>query len=78
MTCTNTSMLDLLRVLRPGRPVTMTGRQIFGAKGGDIAGPSHRELAKIWRQEDNPGMPYQLGLEPPPAIIRRRRPIPYT
>ncbi len=56
----------------------MTGREIFRAKGGNLAGLSHRELAKIWHPEDNPRMPRKPGLEPPPAIIRHRRAIPYT
>lgn len=41
---------------------TMTGQEIFRADG--------RKLAEVWHQEDAPGMLRQLGLEPPPAIMR--------
>jgi hypothetical protein len=40
----------------------MTGQEIFRAHDG--------KLAEIWHQEDVPGMLRQLGLEPPPAIMR--------
>ena len=40
----------------------MTGQEIFRAHDG--------KLAEVWHQEDAPGMLRQLGLEPPPAIMR--------
>ncbi len=40
----------------------MTGQEIFRADGG--------RLAEVWHQEDAPGMLRQLGLEPPPTIMR--------
>jgi hypothetical protein len=40
----------------------MTGQEIFRARDG--------LFAEIWHQEDVPGMLSQLGLEPPPAIMR--------
>lgn len=40
----------------------MTGQEIFRAEDG--------KLAESWHQEDIPGMLRQLGLEPPPAIMR--------
>jgi hypothetical protein len=44
-----------------GRPVTMTGQEIFHAGAG--------KLTEVWHQEDVPGMLRHLGLEPP-AIMR--------
>jgi hypothetical protein len=41
---------------------TMTGQEIFRAEGG--------KLVEVWHSEDAPGMLRQLGLEPPPAILR--------
>jgi predicted ester cyclase len=62
MTGTNTGTFDLFGLPPTGRPVTMTGQEIFRADGG--------KLAELWHQEDVPGMLRQLGLEPPPAIMR--------
>lgn len=62
MTGTNTGVLDLFQLPPTGRPVTMTGQEIFRARDG--------KLAEVWHQEDIPGMLRQLGLEPPPAIMR--------
>ncbi len=42
----------------------MTGQEIFRAEGG--------KPAEIWHQEDDPGMPRQLGLEPPPTMQLHR------
>jgi predicted ester cyclase len=61
MTGTNTGTFDLFGLPPTGRPVTMTGQEIFRAEGG--------KLAESWHQEDVPGMLQQLGLEPPPAIM---------
>jgi hypothetical protein len=40
----------------------MTGQEIPLSRDG--------KLAEVWHQEDAPGMLRQLGLEPPPAIMR--------
>jgi predicted ester cyclase len=62
MTGTNTGTFDLFGLPPTGRPVTMTGQEIFRVEGG--------KFAELWHQEDVPGMLRQLGLEPPPAIMR--------
>ena len=62
MTGTNTGTVELFGLPPTGRPVTMTGQEIFRADGG--------KLTELWHQEDLPGMLRQLGLEPPPAIMR--------
>ena len=62
MTGTNTGTFDLFGLPPTGRPVTMTGQEIFRARDG--------KLAEVWHQEDAPEMLRQLGLEPPPAIMR--------
>ena len=62
MTGTNTGTFDLFGLPPTGRPVTMTGQEIFRAAGG--------KLTELWHQEDIPGMLRQLGLEPPPTIMR--------
>jgi predicted ester cyclase len=62
MTGTNTGVFELFGLPPTGRPVTMTGQEIFLAQGG--------KFAEVWHQEDVPGMLRQLGLEPPPAIMR--------
>jgi SnoaL-like polyketide cyclase len=62
MTGTNTGTFDLFGLPPTGRPVTMTGQEIFRARGG--------KFAEVWHQEDAPGMLRQLGLEPPQAIMR--------
>ena len=62
MTGTNTGVFDLFGLPPTGRPVTMTGQEIFRAHDG--------KLAEVWHQEDAPGMLRQLGLEPPPVIMR--------
>lgn len=62
MTGTNTGTFDLFRLPPTGRPVTMTGQETFRVRDG--------KLAETWHQEDIPGMLRQLGLEPPPAIMR--------
>ncbi len=62
MTATNTGVMDLFGLPPTGRPVTMTGQEIFRVRDGKVA--------EMWHQEDIPGMLRQLGLEPPPAIMR--------
>jgi predicted ester cyclase len=62
MTGTNTGTFDLFGLPPTGRPVTMSGQEIFRVEAG--------KFAEVWHQEDVPGMLRQLGLEPPPAIMR--------
>jgi predicted ester cyclase len=62
MTGTNTGPFDVFGLPPTGRPVTMTGQEIFRVRDG--------RLAEVWHQEDVPGMLGQLGLEPPRAIMR--------
>ena len=62
MTGTNTGTFDLFGLPPTGRPISMTGQEIFRER--------HGKLAEIWHLEDVPGMLRQLGLEPPPAIMR--------
>ena len=62
MTGTNTGVFDLFGLPPTGRPVTMTGQEIFHARDG--------KFTEVWHQEDAPGMLRQLGLEPPPVIMR--------
>jgi predicted ester cyclase len=62
MAGTNTGPFDLFGLPPTGRPVTMTGQEIFRAGGG--------KLVEVWHSEDTPGVLRRLGLEPPPAILR--------
>jgi len=62
MTGTNTGTFDLFGLPPTGRPVSMTGQEIFRAENG--------KFAESWHQEDIPGMLRQLGLEPPPVMMR--------
>jgi predicted ester cyclase len=62
MTGTNTGTFDLFGLPPTGRPVTMTGQEIFRGQDG--------KLVEVWHQEDAPGLLRQLGLEPPPVIMR--------
>ena len=62
MTGTNTGTMDLFGIPPTGRPVTMTGQEIFRAADG--------VFAEVWHQEDLPGMLSQLGLQPPAPMIR--------
>jgi predicted ester cyclase len=62
MAGTNTGTFDLFGLPPTGRPVTMTGQEIFRAENG--------KFAESWHQEDVPGMLRQLGLEPPPVMMR--------
>jgi len=66
MTGTNTGTFDLFGLPPTGRPVTMTGQEIFRVRDG--------KLAEIWHQEDVPGMLRQLGLEPPPVVAADGQP----
>ncbi len=40
----------------------MTGQDVFRAQDG--------LFVEAWHQEDLPGMPAQLGLQPPPVLMR--------
>lgn len=62
MTGTNTGTMELFGIPPTGRPVTMTGQEIFRAAGG--------RFTEVWHQEDIGGMLSSLGLEPPPVIMR--------
>jgi predicted ester cyclase len=62
MTGTNTGSLDLFGLPPTGRPVTMTGQEVFRAEGG--------EFVEVWHQEDVPTMLAELGLQPPPFLMR--------
>ena len=62
MTGTNLGVLDLFNLPPTGRPVTMTGQEIFRARDG--------RFVEVWHQEDLPGMLTQLGLQPPGMMIR--------
>jgi predicted ester cyclase len=62
MTGTNTGTLELFGLPPTGRPVKMTGQEIYRAQ--------HGKFVEVWHQEDVPGMLTQLGLQPPPAIMR--------
>lgn len=62
MTGTNTGTMELFGIPPTGRPVTMTGQEIFRAADG--------LFTEVWHQEDIGGMLSSLGLEPPPVIMR--------
>jgi len=62
MTGTNTGTFDLFGLPPTGRPVSMTGQEIFRAANG--------KFAESWHQEDIPAMLRQLGLQPPPVMMR--------
>lgn len=62
MTGTNTGTMDLFGIPPTGPPVTMTGQEIFRAADG--------VFVEVWHQEDVGGMLTELGLEPPPFLMR--------
>jgi hypothetical protein len=62
MTGTNTGAFDLFGLPPTGRPVTMTGQEIFRAREG--------RFVEVWHQEDVGGMLNALGLEPPQLMMR--------
>ncbi len=62
MSGTHTGPLALLGLPPTGRPVTMTGQEIFRAADG--------RFVEVWHQEDLPGLLTQLGLQPPAPMIR--------
>lgn len=62
MTGTNTGSMDLFGLPPTGRRVTMTGQEVFRGEDG--------QFVEVWHQEDLPGMLAQLGLQPPPRLMR--------
>ncbi len=62
MTGTNTGPFELYGFPPTGRPVTMTGQEVFRYAGG--------HFVEVWHCEDVPGMLTQLGLEPPRFAMR--------
>ncbi len=62
MTATNTGPFDLFGLPPTGRPVIMTGQEIFRVANG--------RFVEVWHQEDVGGMLHALGLEPPPFMLR--------
>jgi hypothetical protein len=58
----HTGVMDLFRLPPTGRAVIMTGQEIFRVANG--------KFTEVWHQEDVPGMLSQLGLEPPPLMLR--------
>lgn len=62
MTGTNTGTFEFFGLPPTGRPVTMSGQEIFRAENG--------RFVEVWHAEDTGTMLTQLGLEPPPAMMR--------
>lgn len=62
MTGTHTGPIAFLGIPPTGRPVAMSGQEIFRARGG--------RFVEVWHQEGVGAMLGQLELEPPPAILR--------
>jgi len=62
MTGTNTGPFDLFGLPPTGRPVTMTGQEIFHVQDG--------KFAEVWHQEDIGAMLTALGLQPPRVVMR--------
>ncbi len=62
MTGTNTGPFELFGLPPTGRPVTMTGQEIFRVRDG--------KFAEVWHQEDVGAMLSALGLQPPQALMR--------
>jgi uncharacterized protein with von Willebrand factor type A (vWA) domain len=62
MTGTHTGPLDLLGLPPTGRPVTMSGQEIFRARDG--------QFVEVWHLEDIGELMRGLELEPPPVMLR--------
>jgi predicted ester cyclase len=62
MTGTHTGPLELLGLPPTGRPVTMTGQEIFRAR--------HGQFVEVWHLEDVGALMRSLELEPPRPILR--------
>jgi predicted ester cyclase len=62
MTGTHSGALDLLGLPATGRPVTMSGQEIFRARDG--------LFSEVWHLEDVGALQRALDLEPPKAMLR--------
>jgi predicted ester cyclase len=62
MTGTHAGPLELLGLPPTGRPVTMSGQEIFRAAGG--------VFVEVWHLEDIGALMRGLELEPPRAILK--------
>lgn len=62
MTGTNTGVFALFGLPPTGRPVTMSGQEIFRVRDGRIV--------EVWHAEDTGAMLSQLGLDPPQGMMR--------
>jgi predicted ester cyclase len=62
MTGKNSGPFELFGLPPTGRPVSMTGQEIFRFQNG--------KFVEMWHSEDVPGMLTQLGLEPPRFAMR--------
>jgi predicted ester cyclase len=63
MTGTNSGELQMLGIPPTGRPVKMSGQEIFRVSDG--------RFTEVWHLEDLPGMLTQLKLGPPPSFVMR-------
>ena len=62
MTGTHTGPLDLVGLPPTGRPVVMTGQEIFRVQDG--------QFVEVWHQEDIGALMRGLELEPPKLMLR--------
>jgi predicted ester cyclase len=62
MTGTHTGPLDLVGLPPTGRPVTMSGQEIFRARDG--------QFVEVWHLEDISALMRCLELEPPRLILK--------
>jgi len=62
MTGTHTGPLDLIGLPPTGRPVTMSGQEIFRARDG--------RFVEVWHLEDVSALMRGLELEPPKLMLR--------
>ena len=62
MTGTHTGTFELLGIPPTGRPVTMSGQEIFRARDG--------QFVEVWHLEDTGALMRALDMEPPKAMLR--------
>jgi hypothetical protein len=62
MTGTHTGVLDFFDLSPTGRPVTISGQEIFRVREGKVV--------EVFHLEDTGTMLAQLGLTPPPFVMR--------
>ena len=62
MTGTHTGPLELLGLPPTGRPVTMTGQEIFRVRDG--------QFVEVWHAEDVGQLMRTLELQPPPIMLK--------